>query len=207
MLSHIPKTRLILYLMIAGLLPLIFVAANFITKKRVIEELENTLHHTQQLAYNQESKQAVNLAVQKHYKDSDHFYIDKHLETLSFLGPEVDTLQQLVNDKYFSGSDQVKNRLDFLTGTGNTLLFSEGNVQAYPSFQEITAGLVHPVEVNVADFKEILSLIEGEEIGLFKPGPNRPQLMILDLKLSKKKSTNNNETFLLNMKLLKREFS
>jgi len=207
MLSHIPKTRLILYLMIAGLLPLVFVAANFITKKRAVEELEQTLHHTQQLAYNQESKQAVNLAVQEHYKNSDHFYIDKHLETLSFLEPEVETLQQLVNDEYFSGGDQVKNRLDVLTASGNTLLFSEGNVQAYPSFQEITAGLVHPVEVNVANLKEILSLVEGEEIALFKPGPNRPQLIILDLKLNKKNSYGNNETFLLNMKLLKREFS
>lgn len=207
MLSHIPKTRLILYLMIAGLLPLVFVAMNFLSKKRAMEELEQSLYHMQQLAYNQESKQAVNLAVQEHYKHSDHFYIDKHLETLSFLELEVEMLEKLVNDKYFAGGEAIKNRLDFLTGSGNTLLFSEGNVQAYPSFQEITADLVHPVEVNAADLKEILSLVEGEAIGLFKPGPNRPQLIILDLKLDKKKSYENNEVFLLNMKLLKREFS
>jgi len=207
MLATIPKTRLILYLMIAGLFPIFFVLANFLTEKHGLEELRQDLYYTQQLAYNQERKQAVNLAVQEHYRTSDHFYIDKHLETLSLLEPEVEALQKVVNNKYFAGDEHVKNRLEFLTGPGNALLFSEGNVQAYPFFQENTAALVHPIEVSNTDLQEILSLIEGEEIGFLKPGPHRPQLIILDFKLDKKKISENRETFLLNMKLLKREFS
>lgn len=206
MLSNIPQSRIILYLMIVGLLPLFIAAANLMTKKTKLEELENNLQHVQQLAYVRKRKQALNMTVREYYRESDHFYIDKHLETLTFLDPEVETLQKLVNNKYFAGDENVKRRLEFLTGPANSLLFSEGNVQVYPFFQETTATLVHPVEVNLTDLKEILSLIEGQPIGPFKAGPNRPQLIILDFKLDKKVVSDSNEIFVLNMKMLKREF-
>jgi len=205
--SNIPQSRLILYLIIGGLFPIFVVAANFITKSNSIDQLKNNLEHVQQLALVRERKQSLNMIVREHYRDTDHFYIDKHLETLSFLEPETETLQKLVNNKYFAGDENVKRRLEFITGPSNSLLFSEGNVQTYPFFQETTDTLVHPVEINLEDLKEILALIEGQDIGPYKAGPNRPQLIITDFKLDKKEATDKNEIFLLNLKLLKREFS
>lgn len=147
------------------------------------------------------------MIVREHFRGADHFYIDKHLETLSFLESEAETLQKLVNNKYFAGDENVKKRLEFILGPSNDLLFSEGNVQSYPFFQETISSLVHPVEVNLEDLKEILALVEGSQIGPYKPGPNRPQLIIIDFKLDRKEATEKNEVFLLNMKLLKREYT
>ena len=177
------------------------------TKSNSIDQLKNNLDHVQHLALMRERKQSLNMIVREHYRETDHFYIDKHLETLSFLEPETETLQKLVNNKYFAGDENVKRRLEHITGPNNALLFSEGNVQSYPFFQETTDTLVHPVEVNLEDLKEILALVEGQNIGQYKPGPNRPQLIIIDFKLGKKEATDTNDVFQLNMKLLKREYS
>lgn len=204
--SNIPQSRLILYLIIGGLVPIFFVIANFIAKMNALEELQSNMEHIEQLAFMREKKQSLNMIVKETYKQADHFYIDKHLETLSFLEPEIETLQKLINNKYFAGDETVKSRLEFLTGPSNDMLFSEGNVQAYPFFQETIDTLARPVEINLEDLKHILALIEGVPIGTYKPGPKRPQLIILDFKLDKKEATPNNDVFLLNMKILKREF-
>ncbi|MFQ5753171.1 MAG: hypothetical protein ACE5HI_14355 [bacterium] len=211
MFSNIPQSRIILYLIIAGLVPIVFVATNLISKKNKVENLHKSLEYVKQFALDRKGKQSSNVTVIEHYKESDHFYIDKHLETLSFLDPEIETLQKIVNNKYFAGDENIKKRLEFLTGPGNALRFSEESVQTYPPgkkpvFQETTASLVQKVELNLTDLKELLSLIEGEPIGPFKPGPNRPQFIILDFKLDKKEVTKNNDIFQLNMKLLKREY-
>lgn len=211
MFSNIPQSRIILYLIIAGLVPIVFVATNLISKKNKVENLHKSLEYVKQFALDRKGKQSSNVTVIEHYKESDHFYIDKHLETLSFLDPEIETLQKIVNNKYFAGDENIKKRLEFLTGPGNALRFSEESVQTYPPgkkpvFQETTASLVQKVELNLTDLKELLSLIEGEPIGPFKPGPNRPQFIILDFKLEKKEVTKNNDIFQLNMKLLKREY-
>lgn len=206
MFKDIPQERMILYIMALGLLPLLLVGINFFASNSQIDGTLNHLHYVHDLAAARERKQAINMIVQEHYKATDHFYIDKNLETLSFLDPEIEMLQKLVNNKYFAGDENVKKRLEFLTGPGNKMLFSEGNVENFPSFQETTASLVHPIEINDTNLQEILSLIEGIEIGPFKPAPNRPQLIILDFKLDKKEVYSNNDVFLLNLKLLKREF-
>lgn len=204
--NNIPQSRIILYIMIAGLIPVFLVVFYIFEEQAVVEELENYVAQIENMALIREKKQSLNLTVSDHYRESDHFYVDKHLETLTFLEPEIETIQKLVNNRYFAGNEAVKKRLEFVTGPGNSLLFSEGNVQSYPFFQETIATLVHPVEVNIEDIKEILTLTEGEPIGVFTPGTDRPQIIILDFKLDKKEVFEGNQVFLLNMKLLKREY-
>jgi hypothetical protein len=204
---NIPQSRLILYLIIAGLLPVLLAAANLMTKYNAIDQLQNEIYQVQNLALSREKKQSLNMIVREHFRGADHFYIDKHLETLSFLDTEAETLQKLVNNKYFAGDENVKKRLEFISGPTNDLLFSEGNVQSYPFFQETISSMVHPIEVNLEDLKTILALVEGYQIGPYKSGPNRPQLIVIDFKLDRKEATEKNEVFLINMKLLKREYA
>jgi len=206
MLSTIPKLRLLVYSMLAGLLPFVFVVVNFLSEKSSLDDLHNSLQDMQQSALLRERKQAVNMAVRNHYRDADHFYIDKYIETLTFLEPEVESLQKIVNNKNFAGDEMIKKRLELLSGSGNSMVFTEGVVQSAPQFQEVTETLVHPVEINTNDLQKILSRIEGVPIGQFSPGPNRPQLIILELKLDRKNITEKNEVFSLNLKLLKREY-
>ncbi len=205
-LKNIPKQRLLALIIFAGLIPFFLVGFNFMTKNDQLNELRNTLSQTEQLAFVREKKQAINMALRNHNKDADHFYIDKHLETLTFLEPEIDHLHKIVNSSNFAEDDAVKKRLDHLTGNGNNMIFSEGVVQSHPLFQETTETLVHPVEVNIANIQQVLSHIEGVEIGSFTPPPHYPQLIILDFKMDKKSLNEKNDVFILNMKLLKREF-
>lgn len=206
MFQKVPFQRALFYAMLLCLFPFFFVAMHFYSKKRVLSSLEYKLEQVQHLALVQEKRQATNMTVINHYRDADHFYIDKHLETLTFLEPEVEALQKIVSHKNFPDDETIKKRLEFLTGPGNALRFSEGVVQTFPQFQETTETLTHPVEINISDLQKILARVEGIEIGPFKPALNRPQLIILDFKLEKKKSSDKNEVFSLNMKLLKREY-
>lgn len=206
MLKHIPLTRAIIYLLSLGILPLFFVAFLFISQKNRLQELESTIETIQHQAFIKEKKQSLNLAVRQHFRDADHFYIDKYLETQIFLEPEIEELQKIVTDKSFADDERIKKRLDFLTSQANALVFSEGIVQSFPLFQETTETLVHPVEVNAVDIQKILARIEGLKMGDFFPGPHRPQLVITEFKLDKKRANDKNEVYLLNLKLIKREF-
>lgn len=206
MFKNIPLSRAVLYILCLGLLPLLIVFVMFSSKKGEIEELQETLENVQHQAFIKEKKQALNLAVRHHFREADHFYIDKYLETLIFLESEIDQLQKIVQDKNFADDERVKKRLEYLTSESNSLVFSEGVVQTFPYFQETTETLVHPVEVNPTDIQAILARIEGVKIKEFAPGPFRPQLIVTDFKLDKKKVNDKNEVYILNLKLLKREF-
>jgi hypothetical protein len=206
MFSQIPLQRALLYMAFLGLLPLFIVGLLFFSQKRELESLEHQMEMVHHQAFVKEKKQALNLAVRQHFRNADHFYIDKYLETLVFLEPEIEMLQKIVSNKNFTDDDRIKRRLEHLTSQNNSLVFSEGVVQSFPLFQETVETLVHPVEVNVTDLQKILSRIEGIEIDSFTPGPNPPQLLITEFKLDKKKISDKNEVFQLNLKLLKREF-
>lgn len=207
MLDGIPLQRLLLYILALCLLPFLFVLLHFFSVKSSIDAVEEKLNAVELLAITQEKRQAQNLTVINHFRDADHFYIDKRLESLSLLDPEVEALQKIVAHKNFTDDEEIKKRLDFLAGGGNSLRFTEGVVQTYPQFQETTETLIHPVEVNVQDVQKILSVIEGIQVGPYDPPPDRPQLIILDFKMDKKKLQDKNEVYLLNLKLLKREYS
>lgn len=206
MLNHIPHQRLLLYALLGGLIPLALVIFTFFNELQTLDHLEQRIETVQHKALQKEKKQAVNLAIRNHFKDADHFYIDKHLETLTFLEPEIESLQKLVSSNHYIENEAIRKRLEWLTSSTNTLAFSEGVVQSYPTFQETTETLVHPVETDLSDVRKILSRIEGIQIGPYLPIPNRPQLIILEFKLDKKEITEKNEVFTLNLKLLKREF-
>lgn len=206
MFNNIPQQRLVLYLVIAGLVPIILVWFSFSSSLSTVSSIESQMYRLQDMAFNREKKQAINMAVRNHYREADHFYIDKNLESLTLLQSEVESLKSILDDPKFPEDENVKKRLELLAGPGNTLVFTEGVVQATPIFQEVTETLAHPVEVNIADLQQILCRIEGIAIGECKPPQHRPQLLILDFKMEKKNVSEKNQVFSLNLKLLKREF-
>ena len=207
MFENIPKNRLITYLLILGVIPLIIVLMNFMGERRQVNETQSLIEDIRDRAFILEKRQATNIAVRENFKDSDHYYIDKQLETLKFLEPEIAGLHKLESTKNYAGDDNVKQRLEFLSGSANALEFSEGNVQSFQYVLEATDTLVHPVEVNVSDLKKILSLIEGVDIPPYTPPTDRPHLIVLDFRIDKKEINSNNEVFVLNLKLLKREYN
>jgi hypothetical protein len=206
MFNSIPQNRLVLYFMLAGLVPIIIAWISFASQMQAINELKTMEWRLQDQAFNREKKQSVNMAVRSHFRDADHFYIDKNLETLTLLEPEIESLKKMLNDPHFPEDEHIKKRLDLLVGAGNSMSFTEGVVQATPIFQEVSETLVHPVEVNVSDLRHILCLIEGLSLSTCTPPLNRPQLNVLEFKIDKKTVSEKNQVFLMNLKLLKREF-
>jgi len=206
MFDKIPKTRLLLYMLLAGLVPLLLVFFYIVVEQSHVGTIRSELQELRERAFLREKKQATNMAVRSHYRDADHFYIDKYLETLIFLEPEVEGLQKLLTNNNLADDEAIKKRLEFLTGSGNNMVFSEGVVQSSPLMQETTETLVHSVEINNSDLQKILAKVEGIEINAFAPGPTRPQLIVLDFKLDRKSLSEKSEVFVLNLKLLKREF-
>lgn len=110
MFSTIPLSRLILYVLLLGLLPFVLAVVNFMNQKSDLDNLENTILMVKDRAATQEKKQAVNIAVRNNFSDTDHFYIDKYLETLEFLEPEIESLQKVLNNKNFPDDENIKKK-------------------------------------------------------------------------------------------------
>lgn len=207
MISSIPLARLTLYLAFLALIPAALVLLYFQPKLDESKSLEQKIAVVAQRTAQYERRQAQNLAVRQHFLEADHFYIDKQLETVQLLEREIEQLQQVQRASHLAENEAIQKRLEHLVGKGNKIAFTEGVVQSYPYFKETTETLIHPVEIDSTDLMHILAIIEGHQVGPYEPMPGRPQLLILDFKLDKKNSTPNNQVFLLNLKLLKREFT
>ena len=205
--NKIPQNRALLYILIVALLPVLISSVYVMSRFKNLDNLNQEYDTLKETLLFKDQRQASNKKVRAYFKDADHFYIDKELETLSFLEPEIEVLQKIVSQKNFPDDEGIKKRLEFLMGSGNDLIFNEGVVQNYGPFQEVLETQAHPVEINVNDLKKILSRIEGIEIADNEIHRSRPQLLILDFKLDKKTSPDKNETYQLSMKLLKREFT
>ncbi len=203
----IPFSRQLYYVLIALLIPVVVAFSNFYIKKNSLNELKDQLAFIEQRALNQSSKQAQNIQVREHFRDADHYYLDKYIESLTFLEPEIESLNKMVTSKNFAGDDAIKKRLDFLTGTENRPIFHETKVESYAFFQETERTLQKPIQINSEDLKKLLSRIEGMKIGSYEPAPGRPQMIILDFRLDKQASLEGNEVFQLNLKLLTREYN
>lgn len=205
MFNSIPHSRLLLYALLLGLLPIILACGYFFAKRADVISIGNDVQSLREMALIREKKQALNMAVKENYRSNDHFYIDKNIESLTLMETEIEALQKILRQSHYVENETLKKRLEFLT-TNNSLVFSEGVVQAYPYFRETVETLVHPVEIDASDLEKILSKIEGIPIGSYTPGPNPPQLLITEFKLDRKQTPEKNEVFTLSLKLIKREY-
>jgi len=150
-LSEIPLNRLIFGILVIAMLPALMIAWSTYNRHERAKRVSDNVQFLQESAYFKAKKQAANLSVRQQFKDANHFYIDKHLETLQFLETEIESLQKILNNKNVAEDEIVKKRLEFLTGNGNTLSFTEGVVQSSPFVQEVVETLIHPVEVDTQD--------------------------------------------------------
>jgi len=205
-LNSIPQSRLIFYMILLGFLPVLLVIFQLYTTSSEVQSIGQDVINTYESALIKEKKQATNKAVIGHYRNADRFYIDKNIESIQLLKPEIEALEKISRQNNFIENEAVTNRLNALKDN-NKLVFAEGVVQSNPYFTETPETLVRPVEVDLNDLQNILAKIEGISIGSYKSGPNPPQLLITDFKIEKKAAGEDNEVFSLNLKLLKREFT
>lgn len=155
------------------------------------QSLQETKWNIQTLTSKARSNALQNARTQKlmeKLENADPYYLEKSLEGARFLTREIAQLEAAGDDK----------RLSYLTGEQNRLSFAELGLQRLDRFQEVEARQKHPIELDGEDLKELLSLIEGDS-------PTAPQLIIKQLELIRKPTSSQDEVFLLNLELLKRE--
>lgn len=200
------QTRIIIYCLILGLLPLIFVEMNYMSAKARQDNLSMALSEAITNATSKNAREFVNKQVKQQYQDSNHFYIDQEIETIAPLKDEVQSLQKILSLGFHANEDQFRRRLQFHTSGQNAISFVEGSVKAYKGFQETQESLAHSIEADVNDVKAILSRIEGVRFNEEDPLPQqRPHLIITDWKMEKKKGLTQ-ELYVLDIKLIKREY-
>lgn len=206
MLLSISLSRLIFYFLLIGLLPLVFVLMEFLQKRKALLEMEQRIASLTELIVTNKQKQSQNISVRNYYLGAEHYYIDRELESLSFLQKEKEALEKIIQSEHFSGNERVQERYAFISGKNNRLSFTESNALSENGIQEITEILAHPVELDADDLKEVLARIEGRSIEDHIAPAHAPQLIVTDFQIEKKKTPHKNEVFEMNLKLIKREF-
>jgi hypothetical protein len=190
-------------LILAAPVPFLIFLFHFIFNLQKLEQLEEEMEriHTKMISMQESQKKESSLL--SALKNPDPHYLDKHVETLTFLLPEIKKLEtmQLENPE----EEQFAGRLQLLKDTGNHLRFSEEQIRANELFRETEENQQQPVELNEEDLKKLLCLIEGVTIWPYGPKEGRPQLIIKDFKLTRKELSPNEKIYVVMMQLIKRE--
>src|SRR5579872_5838628 len=133
---------------------------------------------------------------------ADHFYLDKYVETLVFLEPEIQKLK--LAGVALEENTPANKRWRFLEES-NRILFHKENMRTSSLLKETEEKQVRPVEMHEQDLKRVLSLVEGVTISSYGPKENMPQFLIKNFELSKKSLSAQEGVFVISMELLKRE--
>lgn len=182
-------------------LPTLFLAFAILHQKEEFEEIQGRIDC---LAIKMERFKEIQKdknTFLKTYQFIDPYYVDHALESMRFLQPEMEALKLVMHTPPFETCTEMKQR--FLTLEKNTLMFSEGTRKASGKLEEVELTQKRPVELNIHDLKNLLSKIEGIEIDDEKVPEGRPQMIIKDFVLNKKKLAER-ETYQLEMQLIKR---
>lgn len=179
-------------------LPFIFLLTSFLSKLDELDEIGLAAEQLHIKEMRLKGRGQSEEAFLSKMKNADHFYIDKNIETLLFLEPEIARLE-------IQTDPAMKKRLEFLKGNGNKLLFAEEEIRKGDLFQEVEERPQHAVEMNADDLKKLLCLVEGIPIPPFSPLSDAPQLLIKKFELIKKPVSAEQEVYVVNMHLIKRE--
>jgi hypothetical protein len=199
---YLPKRDTFLIIsMILALLPACLILLQFYSSMQEFELLSDHCEALHRKSLPLQKKQALNGHFNE-MKRADHFYIDKYLETLQFLQPEIKRLNEYALQK--QQDEALKHRLDFLQ-KNNRLLFAEEAMKRGKVFQEVNERQQHPIELNEADLKKLLCAIEGVVIDGNLPPEGRPQIIIKDFELSQKTLSSQEKVYVLMTQLIKRE--
>ncbi len=95
-------------------------------------------------------------------------------------------------------SHLLAERLEFLRSDQNKLVFLEEKREKGKEFQEVYLKLKNPVEMDENDLKQTLGILENGST-------EKPQIIIKEFDLTKKKTISDEEVFSINLQLIQRE--
>jgi hypothetical protein len=190
-------------LLCAAPVPFFIFLFHFLFGLQKLDQLEGEMERIHMKMVLMQENQRKESSLLASLKNPDLHYLDKNIETLTFLLPEIKKLEAIQSEN--PEEDQFVKRLQFLKEGGNRLLFSEEQIRSNDLFRETEEKQQQSVELNEEDLKKLLCLIEGITIWPYGPKEGRPQLIIKDFKLSKKELSSHEKIFVVSMQLIKRE--
>lgn len=178
---------------------IIFLFISVLSKKfNKLNTYQYKLKNLENISLNSlDNRKEIKHFIEKH-SNVDKFFIDNNLENLKFLEKEKNILNSLFKHSAFKNNSILKSRLDFIQSDQNTLKFAEENLQQNSLIKENDENQLFSIEIDENDLQKILSIVEFSEKNISQS----PQLIIKNFILNKSKEN----TFLLEMKILKREF-
>jgi hypothetical protein len=197
------KLNISYFILILAPLPFFYFLTSFYSQMESLSFLEERIEK----ANNKAVQYALNKKREERFfaqmKDIDYFYLDKHVETLTFLEPEIKRLEAILLSE--EQDEPLKKRLHHLTEGPNRLGFLEEVSRSSDRVREAELKLKKPVELNDEDLKKMLSLIEGVSIGGSRLVSKRPQLIIKNFELTKKPLSYQEGVYIINFQMIKRE--
>ncbi|NDE82289.1 MAG: hypothetical protein EB051_01565 [Chlamydiia bacterium] len=200
------KKPILYTIMFLGLLPSIAIAYHFYGKNMRLSDLSTQLESLHQRSQLVQRKKNTEEQILSQMQGADPYYLDKYVESLSFLEAEQKKWERL--SLLEESTAAVAKRMDFLRSNKNKLAFAEGMIVQEGRFKEVEEKQKHPIEINEDDLKKILSVLEGVDISPYLCPEKHPQCIIKQFELTKKMHQDIKEkVFILSMQLLKRELA
>lgn len=176
-------------------LPAFYLLSTFYSQAQALRETEESLARLQERASALAHEKQIESKFLAQIRGADPFYLDKQVESLTLLGPEIARLRTLPEE-----ASLQKKRLQHLEHS-NRLLFVQQQVVKAGDVQEVEEKQKEPVEMNEEDLKKFLSLIETSA------AERSPQLIIKHFDLLKKRISSHESVFVIDTQLIKRENS
>jgi len=199
-----PFTPLFTWLILAAApIPFFFIFFQSIFGLQKLGQLEEEMQRIHTKVIMQQENQKKESSLLAALKNPDPHYLDKHVESLTFLLPEIKKLEAVQLES--ADDDQVIKRLQWLKEGGNRLRFSEEQIRNNALFRETEEQQQQSIELNEEDLKKLLCLVEGITIWPYGPKEGRPQLIMKEFKLTKKELASHEKVFVVSMQLIKRE--
>ena len=140
------------------------------------------------------------------YSSADPFFLDKHIESLSFLENEKANLKSMIPHPALQNKQSLQERLAFLESEANRLAFIEENIRTSSQIKETEEKQRRPIQMSETDLQRLLAALEDIPVGQNKPIPQTPQLLVRDMKIKKIENQLHSEVYEVEMELLKREW-
>jgi hypothetical protein len=202
--KSIPQKRCIIYLLLLGLVPLLSVFIWYGHRRDFISDLGERLGHNIEAVSSQVAREYTNHMTRKLYRGKDPFYLNKEVESLVLLQNEIDELKKLSASSFGPEEEMCRRRLHFLTSGENGISFTESSEKHFSNTSEVVATLAHPVQVNLADLRKILTRLEAVPLEGEIP-LSRPHCIVSELRLEKKEGFLH-EVFVLNLQVTRRDY-
>lgn len=197
----IPPSRIILYVILGSLLPV--VAAIVWTQSTIstAEENQYLLYSLGERIQKKAATQERNRAIIQRFHGKDSLFLHHHIESLRPLSKEIAFLQEKVQKLVLPEDGLYEKRLTALTSGENNFSFTEASTEVGANYKETVENQTKPVDLDESDLQTVLTLLEGTE-----ENSEKPHLIISEAHIERKKGLVK-EAWNFVVKIIRREYT